>query len=114
MAASAGTLIAVGKSGRSYSIDLYIPDAVATLITFGVTGNAAATSSATWRVPEDITIVDIATPAAPTATTVTLTADGAAVAGGVIRWTNQINTLATRVAMRIPIRAGSFLGGLQA
>jgi hypothetical protein len=114
MAASAGTLIAVGKSGRSYSIDLYIPDAVATLITFGVTGNAASTSSTTWRVPEDVTIVDIATPAAPTATTVTLTANGAAVAGGVLRWTNQLNTLSSRVAMRIPIGAGTFLGGLQA
>ena len=83
-------------------------------MTFGVTGPAASTSSSTWRVPEDITIVDITIAASPTATNVTLTADGAAVAGGVIRWANQINTLSTRTTLRIPIRAGSFLGGYQA
>jgi hypothetical protein len=49
MGASAGTLVAIGRSGRHYVIDTYIPDAVNTLLTFNMAGLAAATSATTFR-----------------------------------------------------------------
>ena len=44
MAATNGTLYAIGKSGQTYSVDLAIPDAVATKVTFNASGLAATTS----------------------------------------------------------------------
>ena len=70
MAASAGTLMAVGaKTGRTYNVDLYIPDAIATLLTFNPAALAVVGSPNTWRVPtsENVIIYDVSTPTAPTA-----------------------------------------------
>lgn len=113
MAASAGTLIAVGKSGRTYSIDLYIPDAIATLVTFNPAGLAVIASPATWRAPEPCVITDVSTPAAPTAVGATITADGANINGGTIRWANQLAANPNRMRLNLPVAGGQFVGGLQ-
>ena len=81
MAAQAGTLVAVGKSGKTYSVDLYIPDAVATQLTFNPNGLAGTGSPTNWRAPEDVLIVDISG-AAPTAVGFALQVDGATIPGG--------------------------------
>jgi hypothetical protein len=67
MAASAGTLIAVGKSGRTYTFDMYVPDATGTFLTFNQSGLAASTSPTHFTTPEPMTIVDVSIAAAPTA-----------------------------------------------
>lgn len=112
MAAQAGTMICVGASGRTYSVDLYVPDAVATQLTFNPAGLAASTSPISWRVPEDVTIVDISG-AAPTAVGFTLQANGAPISGGALRWANQLATLAKRAPLALKIRAGDFISALQ-
>lgn len=114
MAASAGTAVFVGmKSRRTYNVDLYIPDAVATLLTFNPSGAAASTSPATWRAPEDVVLTDISTATAPTATGFILNANGAAVNGGSLRWANQLAANPNRIRVAIPIRGGDFVGATQ-
>ena len=115
MAAANATLVAKGaRTGKNYFIDVYAPDAVATLFTFNPSGNAVATSNASWRAPEDLVLKDISAASVPTATSFTFTQDGAAIAGGVCRWANQGTALPQRVPLNIPIPAGSFLGAIQA
>lgn len=111
MAATAGTLFLVGKTTRrTYTVDLYIPDAVATDLTFNPAGLAASTSAATFRVPEDSVIVDVAIGTAPTAVGATLNVNGAVANGGAIRWANQLATLANRGKLSLGVRAGDFIG----
>lgn len=113
MAASAGTLVAVGKSGRTYTVDLYIPDAVATLLTFNPAGLSGTTSPTYWFAPEDCVVVDVSTPTAPTAVGATFTANGANINGGTIRWANQLAANPNRMRLNVPLARGTQLGGLQ-
>lgn len=113
MAATNGTLIARGKSGKTYTIDLYIPDAVSTKVTFNASGLAASTSADYWSAPEDLTIVDLSAAGAPTAVGAVFTMNGAIWNGNTLRWANQANTLANRMSMLIPIPAGTQIGMLQ-
>ncbi len=113
MAASAGSLIMLGKS-RTYVVDLYIPDAVATDITFNPAGLAASTSPSSFRVPEDVVINEIIlSAAAPTAVGATLLVNGAVVNGGVWKHASCLSTLATRMKMNVPVRAGDFIAARQ-
>ena len=110
MAATNATLLFKGNSGKVYSVDLYIPDAVATQVTFNASGLAASTSNAYWSVPEDGYVMDISAVGAPTAVGAIFQKDGADYFGECIRWANQANTLATRPPFLIPFRAGVQLG----
>jgi len=112
MAATAGTMTLLGKSGRTYTVDIYVPDATGTQITFNPAGLAASTSPTTFRTQEDCAIIDISG-AAPTAVGFTVQVDSAPVTGGALRWANQLATLATRQKLNIGVRAGSFIGALQ-
>jgi hypothetical protein len=67
MAASAGTLVLLGNSGRTYTVDLYVPDATATFITFNVSGLAGSGSPTHFTTLEPCTVVDCSIAAAPTA-----------------------------------------------
>lgn len=114
MAATAGSLIMVGnKSGRTYTVDLYIPDATATLLTFNAAGLAGSGSPSTYRVPEDVTIIDVSIGTAPTAVGATLNVNGAVVNGGTLRWANQLQTLANRAKLAVGIKQGDFIGYTQ-
>ena len=113
MAATAGTLLMQGKSGRTYSVDVYIPDATGTLLTFNPAGLATTTSQNTFRVPEDVVIYDVSIGTAPTAVGVALNINGAVKNGAALRWANQLQTLANRAKISIPVQAGDFLGGVQ-
>jgi len=113
MAASAGSMKFVGKS-RTYTIDMYIPDAIATDITFSASGLAAATSQATWRAPENVVMTEVSlSAAAPTAVGAFLTVNNAVVNGGTWKHANQLSTLATRMSFYVPIKAGDFVGARQ-
>jgi hypothetical protein len=110
MAATFGTLLCVGKSGRTYSVDMAVPDAAAGIITFNQSGLAATTSPNNFRAPEDITIVDFVILAAPTAVGAALNINGGVVNGGALRMTNQLASLANRAKLKIGVRAGDFIG----
>jgi len=113
MAASAGTMVLMGKSGRIYSVDLYIPDAVATFLTFNPSGLAASTSPSDYRVPEDCVLTDVTTATAPTAVGGTLKVNSGVVNGGTYRWADRLNTLSNRAKFAVPIRAGDFISIVQ-
>jgi len=112
MAAQAGTMTLLGASGRTYTVDLYVPDAVGTQLTFNPTGLASSTSPTTFRVQEDSTIIDVSG-AAPTAVGFVIQSDSAPVTGGALRWANQLATLVNRQKLAIGIRKGSFIGAIQ-
>ena len=113
MAASAGTMIFLGQSGRVFSIDVYIPDAVATLLTFNSAGLAAATSPDSYRVPENCVLTDVTTATAPTAVGGALKVNSGVVNGGTFRWADRLNTLSNRAKFAIPIKGGDFVSILQ-
>jgi len=108
MAASAGTLTLVAPK-RTWTVDLYVPDATATFLTFNPVGLAASTSPTTYRVPENCIIYDISIAAAPTAVGAALSVNSGAVNGGAIRWANQLATLANRQKLSIPLNGGDFI-----
>jgi len=114
MAASSATLMAVGRSGRTYSIDVYVPDAVSTQLTFSASGLAGTGSPTTIKIaPEDVTIFDISTAAAPTAVGFVISADNAVINGAAIRWANQLAANPNRSKLRIGVKAGSYISALQ-
>lgn len=112
MAATSGTLTLLGKSGRTYSIDLYIPDAAAGLILFNPAGLAGSTSPSSFRVQEDCTIYDLSIGTAPTAVGALLQVDSAPVTGGALRYANQLQTLANRQKLAVGVRNGSFISAV--
>jgi len=114
MAASAGSLILLGlRTGKTYLVDVYIPDATGTLLTFNPTGLAASTSSSTYRASEDCIITDIATATAPTAVGGAFTLNGNVIAAGAFRWATQLSTNPNRAKLAIPVKSGDFVGAIQ-
>jgi len=110
-AAQNGTMNILGRSGKTYLIDIYSPDAAATQWTFNSTGAAAATSPTQLRIPEDGNIIDVSIATGTACAGVVFTQDNAQILGGVVRYANVLNTLANRGTSRIPVRGGAFLGG---
>jgi len=114
MAAINATLVLKGlRTGKTYSVDVYAPDAVATLFTFNSSGAAVSGSNSTYRAVEDCIISDISATAGPTATGFVFSANGNVISGGVLRWANQLTSLPNRTVMAIPIKSGDFLGAVQ-
>jgi len=115
MAAQNGTLTLVGlETGRTYNIDVYLPDAVATNWTFSAVGPALSTSSNFYILPEMVQVYDFVLATAPTATNATLYTDNAPVLGGVLRYANQLSSNPNRQRQNIRLAKGSQLQGLQA
>ena len=113
MAAQAGTILfRAVDDGATFRVDVYIPDATATNLTFNNVGLAASTSTAYWTAPEDCVIEDISG-AAPTAVGAVITYNGAPVPNQTFRWANQLATLATRMPMKFFVPKGTQVGALQ-
>jgi len=113
MAAQNGTIVMQGLSGKTYSVDVYAPDAVGTLFTFNPSGAAASTSNTTYRATEDCIVRDISIATGPTATGFVFTINGNVVSGGALRWANQLTSLPNRTQLRIQLKRGDFLGATQ-
>jgi len=111
-AAANGTLYAVGKSGRQYVVDIYQPDAAATLMTFNPSGAAVAASLAYWRAPEDVFIRDFSIATGTACVGATFNSSGALINGATIRYANHLNTLNNRPPLNIGIRQGELLGAV--
>ena len=112
MAATNATFVFIGASGKVYTVDAYVPDAIATKITFNPSGLAVAGSTPYWTAPENCVMVDI-TGKAPTAVGAIATFDGANMTGFTFRWANQLDTLPTRMKHRLSIPVGVQFGCLQ-
>ena len=113
MAAQNGTFVFVAKDGtETYTVDCYIPDAVATKLTFASTGLSGTSSETYWKAPKDCYLVDISG-AAPTAVGATITLSGIPYVNKTFRWANQLATLSTRMKHKIFIPGGEQVGALQ-
>ena len=113
MGASAGSLIFQGKSGRTYHLDVYQPDAVATSLTFNPSGLAGTGSQTTWRAPEDCALISWSVVTGATAVGMSVNLNSSTISGGSIRHATNLNTLATRDKIFIPIRAGDIFSCVQ-
>ena len=113
MAANAGTIVFLGKSGRTYTIDAYVPDAIATFLTLNPSGLAASTSPSTWRAPEPCLLKDVSIAAAPTAVGAIMQLNNANANGGTIRWANQLAANPNRMKLNVPVQPGDFVSFLQ-
>jgi hypothetical protein len=113
MAAQNGNFVLVAMDGsETYCVDVYIPDATGTKLTFNGSGLATATSDNYWQAPVDCYLVDISG-AAPTAVGAILTYTGALATNHTFRWANQLATLPTRQKHKVKVYAGTQLGALQ-
>lgn len=110
MAAVNATMIALGKSGRQYVIDTYLPDAVATMATFNPSGAAVAGSTNYWQPPEDCIIRDIAMVAGPTATGGFFTNAGATINGATMRYAMQLTSVNGRTPLNVQVPRGANIG----
>lgn len=109
MAAQNATLTLLTRGGTK-TIDVYLPDAAGTLGTFNPTGPAGTTSPSTFRVPESGIIYDISVAASTTATSAVFVINSGVVNGGVVRWANQLAANPNRQKLKIPVKAGDFVG----
>jgi len=66
MAAQNGTVTMVSKTGRTYLVDVYLPDGAGGFWTFNPTSTAASTSPTQFRVPENVVLTDLSIAASPT------------------------------------------------
>lgn len=114
MAATAGNLVFIGKSGKKYCYDVYVPDATGTALVFNGTGLAVSTGNSQLVLPEDGAVTEYITmTTAPTAVGFSISLNSAVIHGGVVRHGNVLSTLATRVTQFIPARQGDILTATQ-
>ena len=113
MAAQAGTLVIVGASGRTYTYDVYVPDAAATQLTFNASGLAGSGSPSHLTTMEPCTIVDFSIGTAPTAVGAIFQIGDANVNGATIRHANQLAANPNRMKLRIPLPGNVQLSALQ-
>jgi hypothetical protein len=113
MAAQNATFVFVAADGsETYTVDAYVPDAIATKILFASVGLSGTSSQDYWKAPKNVYLVDISG-AAPTAVGATITLSGVPYTNKTFRWANQLATLSTRMKHKIFIPAGEQVGALQ-
>lgn len=101
----------VGASGKTYSVDIYIADAVGTACKFDSGSGAGTGSLPFWKCPEQVVLRDMAIVTGPTViTNLIVTADGAVIPGQRLRLTSFLTTLATRPPLNIGFRSGTNFG----
>lgn len=109
-----GTLMFRGRSGRLYSVSVYVSDVANALITLSNTGTAGTASLNYWRAPENVVLEDYAqiTGTADT-TALVLQQDGADINGAVLPYAIYLNSLNNRPKIAVPFPAGSLIGAKQ-
>jgi hypothetical protein len=109
-----GTATFVGRSGRAYTIDVYLSDVAAVACTFNANGAAAAGSLQYWRTPEDVVLRDFSIITGLTATVGMIwLRDGATIPGSIIRMANHLNTNPYRPTLNMLFKAGTLIGATQ-
>jgi len=102
----------MGRSGFTYSKDVYLSDTVNTEVNWDAGSGAAATSPTRWRAPEDVLLADFAVVTGAAQTKIQMTSNGVP-NGNNLRHSIYLNTLSNRPALRIPFNAGDDIGGIQ-
>lgn len=113
MAAQNASIVLRGRSGRTYSPDVYLPDATGTNATFNTNGGAGSTSTVYYKTEEDCIIEDFSLATAPTATGSVFLLSGAPINSGTMRYANQLSSAPNRPKLKIFVPKGEQLGMLQ-
>ena len=101
------------QTKRSYALDVYFSDVVGALANFDSGGGASATSDTFYIAPENVILTDFSIATGMTDTTKIAVVSNGVQTGNRLRYANFLNTLATRLALNIPFRAGSKIGFIQ-
>lgn len=108
------TLFARGRSGKIYTVDVYLSDVANAQGNMNPSGAAGTGSLQYWRPEEDIKITDFSIVTGMTDTKgVNITYNGAIGTGRLLRYANQLNTLATRGSLNLFVPAGTLIGMIQ-
>ena len=108
-----GGIVLRGRSGRTYTKDLYHSDVANALVRFDSGSGASSTSETFWTCPEDLLLVDYYIVTGMTDTTkMQLTKDGVQT-GDILRFVPHLTTNALRPQLTIPFRRGQKIGALQ-
>lgn len=114
VAAQVGTGTFTGRSGRQYTLEVYLSDVAAAAATFNPNGAAVAGSLPYWRCPEDVVLRDFSIITGLTATVgLVFLRDGATVPASTIRIANHLNTNPYRPTLNVLFKAGSLIGATQ-
>jgi len=112
MAATTGTVIFRGRSGRTYVKDLYLDDVAGAPANWDGGAGAAAASPETVTLPEQCYIEDVAIVTGAAQTKLQVTRNGNST-GDMLRQTLHLNTLAFRPHLRIPLNPGDVVAMIQ-
>ena len=112
MAATQGTAIFKGKSGKTYIVDVYLGDTVDTPVNWSAGGAAAATTPETWTPPEDVVLTDFSVVTGYAQTRLQLLRDQSPM-GDVLAHALHLNTLANRPKLAMGFRAHSTIALIQ-
>ncbi|GAI07904.1 unnamed protein product [marine sediment metagenome] len=103
-AATEGTATFMGRSGRSYTKDLYLSDTADTGVNFDSGAGASATSDDFADFPEPVFLADVALVTGAAQTKLHVLRNSVST-GNFLRHTLHLNTLAVRPPLRIPFNA---------
>jgi len=112
-APQSGTFTLRTTSGTHIAIDAYASDVANAAMTFDSGAGAGSSSESFYKLPASGVIVDFSIATGLTDTTKGRVTINGAPTKSIIRWANHVNTLATRVALNIPVNAGENLGVIQ-
>ena len=96
----------VGRSGRTYSKDIYLADVADDLVNWDSGGGAGAATEQFWTPPEPVVLKDISITTGPTVIfKLQITRDGVPT-GDIARLLPHLDTIAFRPQLSIPFMAG--------
>jgi len=99
---------------RSYSKAVYFSDVTDVPGKFAAGGAPDANGMPFTTLPESCVLADLSLPSGMTVTTrIVVTRDGVPDGGGDLMVANQLNSIANRIALAIPFRAGQTIGLMQ-
>ena len=106
-------MVFVGRSGKTYSLDLYVSDVNGALINWDGGAGASATSPTFWIAPEDCVLrtFSMVTGTADTEK-IRLVADGKPTAH-TLRYDVNLSTIATRPPLNVGFKGGTQVSAFQ-
>ena len=105
--------LVISSGGSSINVDVYCSDVANALATFDAGAGASATSQNFFKTPVSGRIIDFAIATGMTDTTCGRFVINNSPTKSIIRWANQLNSLATRPMLNIPVNAGENIGIIQ-
>ena len=108
-----GVMTFVGRSGQTYSKDVYVSDVANALINWDGGIGSSATSPEEWRAPEPLVLTDFAMVTGTAETTKIQITRNSVGTGDILRYLAHLTSLNQRPALRLPFLPGDVVGAIQ-